>query len=415
MDIAGSVLDLVGNTPLVYLDRVRERKGARVAAKLEMFNPGSSVKDRIGLPMIRAGEKAGLLKPGGTIVEPTSGNTGLGLAMAASVLGYKMICTAADKITVEKVRLLEAFGAQVITCPTNVDADDPRSYYKVAERIRDEQGAYLPYQYYNQANPEAHLHTTGPEIWEQTDGRLTHLVFGMGTGGTISGTGRYVHQQAKKAKRSVQVVAVDTVGSVYKEYHKTGRFPKDIHQYLIDGIGEDFMPSTVWWEEIDDVATCTDEDAYLMQARLAREEAIFTGSSGGAAAHAAVQIAAKLPKDALVVTLLPDTGERYLTKFNLAWMESKGLTKAPAYLRKRAGTPFDVSKPAKATKPKPGQPTMPKAGAPPPPNPRLSRPQMSRMTQTPRGRSVSSVSSVDRPSAAKRAGKGKKPTRRGGR
>ena len=415
MDIAASVLDLVGKTPMVYLDRVREAKGARVAAKLEMFNPGSSVKDRIGLPMIRAGEKAGLLKPGGTIVEPTSGNTGLGLAMAASVLGYKMICTAADKITVEKVRLLEAFGAQVITCPTNVEADDPRSYYKVAERIRDEQGAYLPYQYYNQANPEAHLRSTGPEIWEQTDGKVTHLVFGMGTGGTISGTGRYVHQQAKKAKRSVQVVAVDTVGSVYKEYHKSGTFPKDIHQYLIDGIGEDFMPSTVWWDEIDDVATCTDEDAYLMQARLAREEAVFTGSSGGAAAHAAVQIAAKLPKDALVVTLLPDTGERYLTKFNLAWMESKGLTKAPAYLRQRAGTPFDVSKPAKAVKAKPGQPTMPKAGTPPPPNPRL-RTAKSQMAQ----RSADAPAKTSVPSAKSATGRAKpkqgviKATKRGG-
>ncbi|MFA5943959.1 MAG: cysteine synthase family protein [Candidatus Thermoplasmatota archaeon] len=372
MDIAGSVLDLVGNTPMVYLDRVRDPKGARVAAKLEMFNPGSSVKDRIGLPLIRAGERAGLLKPGGTIVEPTSGNTGLGLAMAASVLGYKMICTAADKITPEKIRLLEAFGAQVIPCPTNVEADDPRSYYKVAERIRDEQGAYLPYQYYNQANPEAHFATTGPEIWQQTDGKLTHLVFGMGTGGTISGTGRYVHQMAKKAKRTVQVVAVDTVGSVYKEYHKSGKFPSDIHQYLIDGIGEDFMPTTVWWEDIDDVASCTDEDAYLMQARLAREEAIFTGSSGGAAAHAAVALAAKLPKSALVVTLLPDTGERYLSKFNIPWMESKGLTKAPAYLRSRAGKPFDPAKPAKAVKSKPGQPTMPRSGTPPPPNPRLA-------------------------------------------
>jgi cystathionine beta-synthase len=411
MDIAGSVLDLVGNTPMVYLDRVRDPKGARVAAKLEMFNPGSSVKDRIGLPLIRAGEKAGLLKPGGTIVEPTSGNTGLGLAMAASVLGYKMVCTAADKITTEKVRLLEAFGAEVITCPTNVDADDPRSYYKVAERIRDERGAYLPYQYYNQANPEAHLATTGPEIWAQTDGKLTHLVFGMGTGGTISGTGRYVHQQAKKAKRHVEVVAVDTVGSVYKQYHKTGTFPKDIHQYLIDGIGEDFMPSTVWWEDIDDVATCTDEDAYLMQARLAREEALFTGSSGGAAAHAACAIAAKLPKDALVVTLLPDTGERYLSKFNLTWMESKGLTKAPTYLRARAGKPFDLSQPAKAVKPKPGQPTMPKAGTPPPPNPRLTtKPQMTQRPADSAKASARSAASAARASV----GKAKKAPQRGG-
>jgi cystathionine beta-synthase len=409
MDIASSVLDLVGNTPMVYLDRVRDPKGARVAAKLEMFNPGSSVKDRIGLPLIRAGVKAGLLKPGGTIVEPTSGNTGLGLAMAASVLGYRMICTAADKITDEKVRLLEAFGAQVIKCPTNVEADDPRSYYKVAERIRDEQGAFLPYQYFNQANPEAHVASTGPEVWEQTGGKVTHIVFGMGTGGTISGTGRYLHTQAKKAKRGVQVVAVDTVGSVYKEYHKTGKFPKDIHQYLIDGIGEDFMPTTVWWEEIDGVATCTDEDAYLMQARLAREEAIFTGSSGGAAAHAAIELAKALPKSALVVTLLPDTGERYLTKFNLPWMEAKGLTKAPAYLRSRMGKPFDVNAPAKAVKPKAGQPQMPKKGTPPPPNPRLLQGQPQR-AQSPQ----KTPSAVSAPSAARRGAKAKAATQKAG-
>src|ERR1041385_7005710 len=249
MDIARSVLDLVGNTPMVWLDRVRDPKGARGAAKLEMFNPGSSVKDRIGLPLIRYGEKAGLLKPGGTIVEPTSGNTGLGLAMAATLLGYKMICTAADKIPAEKVRLLEAFGARVITCPTNVVADDPRSYYKVAERIRDEEGAYLPYQYYNAANPQAHEATTGPEIWDQTEGKLTHFVAGVGTGGTISGTGRALHRRAKKAKRKVKVVGVDTVGSIFTQYFRTGTFPKDIHQYLIDGIGEDFMPTTVWWDE----------------------------------------------------------------------------------------------------------------------------------------------------------------------
>lgn len=378
MEIAANILDLVGNTPMVWLDRVRHPKGARVAAKLEMFNPGSSVKDRIGLPLIRAGEKAGLLKPGGTIVEPTSGNTGLGLAMAASLLGYKMICTAADKITVEKVRLLEAFGAQVIKCPTEVAADDPRSYYKVAERIRDEQGAYLPYQYYNKANPDAHLATTGPEIWRQTEGKVTHFVCGMGTGGTISGTGRALHQAAKKAKCSVQVIGVDTVGSVYTHYHKHGKFPKDIHQYLIDGIGEDFMPTTVWWDEVDDIFQCTDEDAYLMQARLAREEALFTGSSGGAAVHAAVEIAAKLPKSAVVVTLLPDTGERYLSKFNIPWMESKGLTKAPAYLRQRS----------------------PATG-----------PQMTQIPQMPKRKS--SVRSA-KSAARGRVGKAKKPARRGG-
>ncbi len=336
MPIANSVLDLVGNTPMVYLDRLRASvnggKGARVAAKLEAFNPGGSVKDRIGLPMIRAGEKAGLLKKGGTIVEPTSGNTGLGLAIAASLLGYKMVCVVPDKVTSEKIGLLRAYGAEVIVCPTNVAADDPRSYYKVAEQRRDE-GAYLPYQYYNKANPDAHLKTTGPEIWKQTAGRVTHFVAGMGTGGTISGTSRFLHRQAKGKKR-VQVVGIDTVGSVYTEFKRSGKFPKDIHQYLIDGIGEDFMPTTVWWDEIDDVVQVSDEDAYLMQAKLAREEAIFSGSSAGAAVHGAFQVAKTLPASNLVVTLLPDTGERYLSKFNVEWMESKGLTKAPAYLRK---------------------------------------------------------------------------------
>ncbi|HET6398013.1 MAG TPA: cysteine synthase family protein [Candidatus Thermoplasmatota archaeon] len=356
MDIAKSMLDLVGGTPMVYLDRLRESvnggKGARVAAKLEMFNPGFSVKDRIGRAMIRAGRDAGLLKDGGTIVEPTSGNTGLGLAMAAAVMGYRMVCTVPDKVPVEKIRLLEAYGAEVIVCPTNVEADDPRSYYKQAERLRDEEGAFLPYQYHNAANPRAHYATTGPEVWSQTDGRVTHFVAGMGTGGTISGTGRYLHRAARKVGRDVQVVGIDTVGSIYTEYFRTGKFPKDIHQYLIDGIGEDFLPSTVWWDEIDDVVQVTDDDAFLMMARMAREEAVFSGSSAGAAVHGAMQVARGLPKSALVVTLVPDAGERYLSKFNVEWMESKGLTKAPAYLRQMAkaraqAKPKRVSKAAK--------------------------------------------------------------------
>ncbi len=341
MAIAKDILDLVGNTPLVYLDRLRasvnKGQGARVVAKLEMFNPGSSVKDRIGLPLIRAGEKAGLLKKGGTIVEPTSGNTGLGLAMAAALLGYHMVCTVPDKVPKEKQDLLKAYGAEVIVCPTSVDADDPRSYYKQAERMRDEEGAYLPYQYYNQANPTAHYKTTGPEIWHQTDGKVTHFVAGMGTGGTVSGTGKFLHEASNGRRRPagrVKVVAVDTVGSVFTNFHKTGKFPRDIHQYLIDGIGEDFMPTTVWWDEIDAVEQVSDEDAFLMQAKLAREEALFSGSSAGAAVHAAFKLAKKLPKSALVVTLLPDIGDRYLSKFNVEWMEAKGLTKAPAYLRK---------------------------------------------------------------------------------
>ncbi len=329
MQIADTILDLMGNTPLVYLDRVKREGGARVVAKLEMFNPGSSVKDRIGLPLIRAGEKAGLLKPGGTIVEPTSGNTGLGLAMAAKMLGYKMVCTLPDKVPKEKQDLLKAYGAQVIVCPTNVEADDPRSYYKQAERLRDEEGAYLPYQYYNQANPESHVATTGPEIWKQTDGKITHFVAGVGTGGTISGTGKYLHDQG-----DVTVVGVDTVGSVYAHYFKHKELPPEdqIHQYLIDGIGEDLLPATVWWDSIDQIVTVTDEDAYMMMARMAREESIFVGSSAGAAVHAAVELAATLPEDALVVTLIPDGGERYLSKFNQEWLRANGLDRVADYL-----------------------------------------------------------------------------------
>jgi cystathionine beta-synthase len=290
---------------------------------VEYFNPGQSVKDRIGVAMIEAAERAGDLEPGGTIVEPTSGNTGVGLAMAAILRGYKMVCTAADKIPQEKVALLEAFGVEVIVCPTNVEADDPRSYYKTAERIRDERGAFLPYQYWNQENPRAHYRTTGPEIWQQTDGRITHWVAGIGTGGTISGAAKYLKEQNPE----VRVVGVDTVGSVYEHYQEHGEMPpaEEIHQYLIDGIGEDFMPSTVWWDYIDEVVTIDDETAYRAVFELARKEAIFTGSSGGAAVAGARQVARSLPEDALVVTLLPDSGERYLSKLNREWMAKQGM------------------------------------------------------------------------------------------
>jgi len=337
VDIAANILELVGNTPMVYLDRLRSSiapQGARVAAKCEMFNPGSSVKDRIGLPLIRAGEEQGLLRPGGTIVEPTSGNTGLGLAMAASLLGYKMVCVVPDKVPKEKQDLLKAYGAEVLVCPTNVAATDPRSYYKVAERLRDEEGAYLPYQYHNQANPTAHIATTGAEIWRQTDGKLTHFVAGVGTGGTISGVGRALKNQ----NPDVQVIGADTEGSIYAYYHKHKKMPpaKDIHQYAIDGIGEDFLPDTVWWDVIDGIETVSDDDAYLMQARMAREEAIFSGSSAGAAVHAAFAVANKLPASALVVTILPDIGDRYLSKFHPVWLREKGLKKAAAYLEAKA-------------------------------------------------------------------------------
>ena len=298
MQIYENILETLGNTPLVKLRRFHPH-GALVAAKIESFNPGASVKDRIGLALIEAGERGGLLKPGGTIVEPTSGNTGLALAMAAALKGYKLICTAPDKISKEKTSLLRALGAEVITCPTNVAADDPRSYYKVAERIRDERGAYLPYQYYNAANPEAHYASTGPEIWRQTDGRVTHWVCGVGTGGTISGAAKYLKEQNPK----VRVIGVDTVGSVYAYYREHGKLPPEdqIHQYLIDGIGEDFLPTTVWWDYIDEIATIDDRSAYRAVFELARKEAIFVGSSAGAAAAGARRVAEAASPEAIVV------------------------------------------------------------------------------------------------------------------
>ena len=318
-----SVVDLIGNTPLVRLRRVTEGIAATVLAKVEYFNPGGSVKDRIALRMVEAAERSGELKPGGTIVEPTSGNTGVGLALVANLRGYRLICTCADKIPKEKIALLEAMGATVLPCPTNVEASDPRSYYKVAERIRDEEGAFLPYQYYNQANSEAHYRSTGPEIWRQTDGKVTHWVTGVGTGGTISGTAKFLKEQNPE----IRVVGVDTVGSVYAYYIKHRELPpqEQIHQYLIDGIGEDFLPSTVWWDYIDEIVTIDDKTAYRATMELAKKESIFTGSSGGAAVAGARQVAQSLGEGALVVTLLPDSGERYLSKLNKEWLTAKGL------------------------------------------------------------------------------------------
>ncbi len=322
MEIKDDILETLGNTPLVRLRRFHPGP-AVLAAKVEAFNPGGSVKDRIALGMIEAGEREGTLRPGGTVVEPTSGNTGVGLALVCILRGYELVCTAADKIPEEKVALLEALGAKVIRCPTNVAADDPRSYYKVAERLRDEEGAYLPYQYYNQANPEAHYRSTGPEIWRQTDGKLTHWVAGIGTGGTISGVGRYLKEQ----NPAVKVVAVDTYGSIYKHLFETGEMPPtdEIHQYLIDGIGEDFLPATAWLDVVDEVIACDDRTAYHTTLEVARREGIFGGSSSGAAAAVARQVAQREGEGALVVTLFPDSGERYLSKLNERWMREKGL------------------------------------------------------------------------------------------
>lgn len=322
MEVYENILETLGNTPLVKLARFHPGP-ATLAVKVESFNPGSSVKDRIGIAMIETAEKEGKLKPGQTIVEPTSGNTGLGLAIAAILRGYKMVCTTADKIPGEKVALLKAYGVKVITCPTGVAADDPRSYYKTAERIRDEEGAFLPYQYYNQANPLAHYHSTGPEIWRQTDGKITHWVAGVGTGGTISGTAKFLKEQNPEIK----VIGVDPIGSVYGYYKEHGELPpdKDIHQYLIDGIGEDLMPESVWMDTIDEVIKIDDQSAYDAVFELAQTEAIFAGSSGAAAAVGARIVARELSNDAVVVTLFPDSGERYLSKLNEDWMREQGL------------------------------------------------------------------------------------------
>ena len=322
MEIYDDILQTLGDTPLVRLDRFSP-EGAPVAVKVETFNPGSSVKDRIGISMIDAAEKSGELKPGGTIVEPTSGNTGVGLALVASLRGYQLVCVTADKIPTEKIALLEAYGARVIVCPTHVTAEDPRSYYKVAERIRDEEGAYLPYQYHNQNNPRAHYEGTGPEIWRQTDGKITHWVAGIGTGGTISGVARFLKEQ----NPAIQVIGIDTEGSVYEYFNKHGELPPEdqIHQYLIDGIGEDFLPDSVWMDYIDDVITVDDKSAYKAVFEIAKKEAIFTGSSGAAAAIGARQVASALGDESLVVTLFPDSGERYLSKLNQVWMKEQGL------------------------------------------------------------------------------------------
>jgi len=322
MQILPDFLATLGDTPLVALRRYHP-SGALLAAKVEFFNPGSSVKDRIGIEMIEAAEREGKLKPGMTIVEPTSGNTGLGLAIACILRGYKLVCTAPSKVPKEKVQLLEAHGAEVVICPVEVDSDDPRSYTKTAERIRDERGAFLPYQYFNQANPGAHYRTTGPEIWRQTDGKVTHWVAGIGTGGTISGVAKFLKEQ----NPDVRVVGVDPVGSVYKHFVETGRLPSpdELALYLIDGIGQSYIPESYWPEYIDEVVTVDDRTAYREVFELTRTEGIFTGSSGGAAVWGAREVARGAAEDDLVVTLLPDSGERYLSKLNEEWMRDKGL------------------------------------------------------------------------------------------
>src|SRR5690242_13938090 len=322
--IYNNILESIGDTPLVRLNRIPTGiVAADVYAKIETTNPGNSIKDRMAVRMIEDAERAGLLKPGGTIIEGTSGNTGMGLAIAAVVKGYKCIFTTTDKQSKEKVDALKAFGAEVIVCPTNVDPEDPRSYYSVSSRLVQEvPNSWKANQYDNLSNSAAHYEQTGPEIWDQTDGAITHLVVGVGTGGTISGTGRYLKERNPKIK----VWGIDTYGSVFKKYKETGVFDKnEIYPYITEGIGEDFLPRNVDFDLIDHFEKVTDKDAAIMTRRIAREEGIFAGNSAGAAMAGLVQVAHRLTDKDVVVVIFHDHGTRYLGKmFNDDWMREKG-------------------------------------------------------------------------------------------
>ena len=324
MRISSTILEAIGHTPMVRINSIT--KGlvkATVVAKLETFNPGNSIKDRMAVKMIEDAERAGLLKPGGTIVEGTSGNTGMGLAIAAVVKGYKCIFTTTDKQSKEKIDALKAFGAEVIVCPTNVEPEDPRSYYAVSSRLAAEiPNAWKADQYDNPSNCAAHYEQTGPEIWEQTGGRVTHLVAGVGTGGTISGVGMYL----KKRNPAMKVWGIDTDGSVFKKYKDPGVFDKnEIYPYITEGIGEDFLPKNVKFPIIDHFEKVTDKDAAIMTRRIAREEGIFAGNSAGSAMAGVLQMKDQLRAEDLVVVIFHDHGSRYLGKmFNDDWMREKG-------------------------------------------------------------------------------------------
>jgi len=316
-----NILEKIGNTPLVKLNHINKGLEPLILTKLESFNPGGSSKDRIAISMLDEAERNGLIKPGGTIVEPTSGNTGLGLAMVGIHRGYKMIFTMPDKMSQEKEDLLTAHGATVVRTPTAVEPEDPQSYYKVAERlVRETPNSFSPNQYFNQNNPKAHYDSTGPEIWRDTDGKITHFVAGIGTGGTISGVGKFLKEQ----NPDIKVIGVDTEGSIYT--HKFYNTEGPIHSYFVEGIGEDFMPETVDFSVIDEVITVKDKDAFTTTRELVLKDAIFSGSSSGAAVNGALTVASKLPKDAVVVVLLPDSGKSYLsTLYNDEWMKERDL------------------------------------------------------------------------------------------
>lgn len=327
MNYAENILETIGNTPLVKLNVLTKELPCLVLSKYETFNPGNSVKDRMALQMITDAEADGRLKPGGTIIEGTSGNTGMGLALAAIVKGYKCIFVMADKQSQEKIDILRAVGAEVVVCPTNVDSTDPRSYYSVSKRLGEEiPNSWYVNQYDNPSNCKAHFLSTGPEIWEQTDGKVTHFVVGVGTGGTISGVGSYLKMKAKEAGTTVKVWGIDTYGSVFKKYHETGIFDEnEIYPYITEGIGEDILPLNVNFGVIDGFTKVTDKDAAIYTQRLAKEEGMFLGNSAGAAVKGLLQLKEHFTKDDVVVVLFHDHGSRYVGKmFNNDWMRDRG-------------------------------------------------------------------------------------------
>jgi cystathionine beta-synthase len=314
-DIKDSILDAIGETPLVRLSRLGKGLRPQLVAKVEALNPGGSIKDRAALALIEAAERDGKLKPGGTIIEPTSGNTGTGLAIAASLKGYRVIAVMPDKMSKEKIDLLRAYGAEVVVAPTEVAPDSPESYYRVADRLTEEiPGAFQPNQYKNRANPEAHYHTTGPELWRQSGGQITHLVVGVGTGGTVTGVGRYLREQRPES----EIIGADPVGSIFSS--------GEVKPYLVEGVGEDFWPDTFDPSIVDRYITVSDKDSFLMTRRLAATEGILAGGSCGLALHAAVEVAHEVDDaGAMIAVILPDTGRSYLSKvFNDGWMRQYG-------------------------------------------------------------------------------------------
>ena len=324
-----NILEAVGRTPLVRLNRINQGLKPQIYVKCDYINPGGSVKDRIGITMIDEAERQGLLKPGGTIIEGTSGNTGMGLALVAAVRGYKMVFTITDKQSKEKIDLLKALGAEVIVCPTAVEPEDPRSYYSVAKKLaREIPNSFYPNQYANPMNPEAHYRTTGPEIWEDSEGRITHFVCGLGTGGTISGVGKYL----KEKNSSVKIIGVDPYGSLYYDFVKRGETIR-AKTYVVEGIGEDFFPTTMNLKILDDVLQVNDEECFVVARRLVKLEGIFTGGSGGGCISATLRLAKDLGPRDFVVAFLPDTGMRYLSKvYNDEWMRERGYVDAEVAL-----------------------------------------------------------------------------------